>query len=396
MKFTKAEKKKSKLRLGLTGPSGSGKTYSALLIAAGMGGKVAVLDTERGSASLYAGLTAFDSLELNPPFAPGRFIEAIRTAEAEGYDTLILDSITHEWNGTGGCLQLVDEIAKARFKGNSWSAWSDVTPRHQAFLDAILQCNLHIIATMRSKTETAQSNEGGKVRVSKLGMKAEQREGAEYEFTTVLDLSHDGHFAIPSKDRTGLFAGSDPFVISAETGKRLMQWLNSGADSAPAPAPAPAQSPAPAQAPAQAPAPTLASHLPTEAVINDQQHRLLEAEIRTRGLDRDRVKTWVKRKWGVTHLTELPAQYLNTLMQNIAEWAGSESNQSREQVNRHDEKTIEYYPDDKYKIDLSKYENLIRTGKKSAMQIIMMIETKYAMTAEQKNRYLDIQAELQS
>lgn len=240
MRFEKAVRKKAKLRLALTGPSGSGKTLGALMIAKGIGGSIALIDTEKRSASLYAapvplpdGRTwtppEFDVLELGAPYTPERYIEAIEAAQQAGYDTLIIDSTTHEWSGVGGCLELVDEIARARYKGNSWSAWNDVTPRHRAFIDAMLQAEMHVIATGRSKTETAQTEENGRKRVVKLGMKTEQRDGFEYEFTTVLDLVHDGHFAVASKDRTGLFVG-DPAPISEETGVRLHAWLNTGAD----------------------------------------------------------------------------------------------------------------------------------------------------------------------
>ena len=230
MKFEKAMRKKAKLRLALTGPSGSGKTYSALLVAKGIGGRIAVLDTEKGSASLYSDVADFDVLEMDPPFAPERFIEAITAAEQAGYDTLVLDSITHEWSGVGGCLELVDTIAKAKFRGNTWSAWSEINPRHRLFLDAILRSPMHIIATMRSKTETAQVEENGRKKVAKLGMKSEQRDGVEYEFTTVLDIGHETHHAIASKDRTKLFSNADPVILSDQTGKQLLDWLESGAN----------------------------------------------------------------------------------------------------------------------------------------------------------------------
>ncbi|MGC4884975.1 ATP-binding protein [Providencia hangzhouensis] len=229
MKFAKALRKKAKLRLALTGPSGSGKTYGALEIAKGLAGKTALIDTEKGSASLYSDRFNFDVLELDPPFTPERFIEAIGAAQEAGYDNLIIDSITHEWSGSGGCLELLDGLAKAKYRGNTWSAWSEITPRHNAFLDAILRSDLHIIATMRSKTETALVDKGnGKKGVDKLGMKSEQRDGVEYEFTTVLDLNHETHTAMASKDRTGLFSNAEVTQLNESTGKKLMDWLNDG------------------------------------------------------------------------------------------------------------------------------------------------------------------------
>lgn len=228
--FKKAVRSASKLRLALSGTSGSGKTYGALLLAKGIGGKIAVIDTERGSASLYAdmpGMPGFDVLDLDAPFTPERYTEAIKAAEDAGYDILIIDSMTHEWNGEGGCLEEVDNIARARYRGNTWSAWNEMTPRHRKFVDAMLTSKLHIIATMRSKTEVAQDvDANGKKVVKKLGMKVEQRDGVDYEFTIMFDLVHDGHFANASKDRTGLFSSRpDPVVITPETGAEIKRWL---------------------------------------------------------------------------------------------------------------------------------------------------------------------------
>lgn len=221
--FKKAERKQAKLRLALAGPSGSGKTYSALLLATGLGGRIAVIDTEHGSASLYADLVDFDAMELHAPYSPERYIEAIIAAEQAGYDTLIIDSYSHEWTGSGGCLEQNETVAHQKFRGNTWAAWNETTPRHRKLTDKILTSSMHIICTMRSKTETVQG-EGKKI--LKLGMKSEQRDGTDYEFTVVLDLTHDGHTATASKDRTKLF--DQPELISDETGKRLLNWLNSG------------------------------------------------------------------------------------------------------------------------------------------------------------------------
>lgn len=229
-RFKKAERKQAKLRLAITGPSGAGKTYSALLVAKGIGGKIAVIDTERGSASLYAGLPEmpeFDVLELNAPFSPEAYIEAITEAESAGYDILIIDSMTHEWNGKGGVLEIHDSVTRTKAKGNSYTAWADVTPRHNAFVDTILQAGMHVICTMRSKSDfVLVENEKGKAVPKKVGLAPIQRDGLEYEFTVVLDVDKDGNFASASKDRTRLFL--DPVKLSEKDGIRIRQWLESG------------------------------------------------------------------------------------------------------------------------------------------------------------------------
>jgi hypothetical protein len=228
MSFTKAARKRSKLRLAIASPAGGGKTTAALNIATGLGGRIAVIDTERGSASLYSDQFEFDTLELGPPYSPERFIEAVQAAEKAGYDVLILDSITHEWDGSGGCLEINENLATSKYRGNTWSAWSETTPRHRAFIDAILQSNMHVISTMRSKTETVQ---GEDKKVRKVGMKNEQRSGTEYEFSVVFEIEHASHIAVATKDRTRLFA--DPKTITVDTGKRLLAWLDSGVEVAP-------------------------------------------------------------------------------------------------------------------------------------------------------------------
>ncbi|NBW20187.1 MAG: hypothetical protein EBR82_70680 [Caulobacteraceae bacterium] len=227
MKFTKATRKQAKLRLALTGPSGSGKTWGALQIAKGIGGKCVVIDTEEGSSDLYDHLHDFDVIDLRPPFSPEAYIEAIAAAEQAGYEIIIVDSVTHCWSGPGGCLEILEDVAKAQFRGNTWSAFSVITPRWRAFVDKLLRSPAHVICCGRSKTETAQVDDHGKKKVAKLGMKLEARDGLEFEFTCVLDIIHDGHYATVSKDRTGLFAG-DPKPITSDTGKRLAEWLSGG------------------------------------------------------------------------------------------------------------------------------------------------------------------------
>lgn len=222
--FKKATRKQAKLRLMINAPSGSGKTYSALLLAQGIGGRVALLDTENDSASLYANEFEFDTVSLKPPYTPERFVEIIKAAEAEGYDILVIDSASHEWTGSGGCLDINEHYAATKFRGNTWSAWSETTPRHRLFIDAILQSSMHIIVTTRAKTETTQ---GENKKILKLGLKPEQRDGFEYEFTVALDIVHSNHVAVPTKDRTQLFP-KDGAIITEQTGEMLLNWLNGG------------------------------------------------------------------------------------------------------------------------------------------------------------------------
>lgn len=221
--FQKASRKSVKIRLALVGPSGSGKTFSSLLIAKGLGGRIALIDTERGSGELYSHLCDYDVAHLSPPFTPGKYIEAIKMAEAAGYDVLIIDSLSHAWSGEGGVLDLHDRASKAL--RNSFTAWREVTPHHNALVEAILSSSCHIIATMRTKTAYEVSQENGKAKVSKIGLAPVQRDGMEYEFTVVMDLCVDGHVGTASKDRTGLFDGKH-VIPSEKTGRELNRWLS--------------------------------------------------------------------------------------------------------------------------------------------------------------------------
>ena len=239
--FRKAERRKAKLRLGITGPAGSGKTYGALLVAMGMGGKIAMIDTENGSGDLYSSLGDYDVCTLEAPYTVQKYLAAIQEAESAGYDVLIIDSLTHAWAGEGGLLDQQGRIADAG-KGNSYAAWRQVTPWHNKLVEAMLTSRCHVIATMRSKTEYVQEkNDRGKTEIRKVGMAPVQREGMDYEFGVVFDLSAN-HSATVSKDRTSLFDGQ-AFTLSKKTGEALRHWLESGAETPPA-QPAPKEPPA--------------------------------------------------------------------------------------------------------------------------------------------------------
>lgn len=259
--FKQAVRQVAKLRLALSGPSGSGKTYSALLIASGIVPmeKVAVIDTENGSANLYANLGMYSVLTLHPPYTPKKYMEAIHAAEQEGFELVIIDSLSHAWNGEGGLLEQKDKATDAKYKGNGWAAWREVTPEYNKLIETMLNSPCHIIATMRSKTEYMQDDSNGRKRIVKVGAAPIQRDGIEYEFTVVFDLSID-HVATVNKDRTRLFDGQY-FVPTPDVGKTLKQWLDAG-EPAPAPQPVPvaaAQSAPQPATPQQAPQPAVSS-----------------------------------------------------------------------------------------------------------------------------------------
>lgn len=242
-RFQKATRKKAKARVALVGPSGSGKTYTALVLARGLvgpSGTIALIDTERASASKYAGtVTEFDALDLDH-HAPQEYVQAIQDAAREGYDVLVIDSLSHAWNGRGGALEQVDMAAK-RTQNNSYVAWRDVTPQHNALVDAILTYPGHVIVTMRAKTEyVLETGKNGKQTPRKVGMAPIQRDGMEYEFDVVADMDLD-HNMIVSKSRCSALA--DAVISRPDTGMAdtLRTWLSDGVD-APPPAPAPAPS----------------------------------------------------------------------------------------------------------------------------------------------------------
>lgn len=224
MQIRKAQRKEAKIKLALQGPSGSGKTMSALLLASGITdwSNIAVIDTENHSADLYAHLGEYNVLQLSSPFTPERYIKAIEACEQADMEVLIIDSITHEWDGTGGILALHGAMA-----GNSFTNWNKITPRHNAFVQKILQSSCHIISTIRTKTDYTLSEKNGKMVPEKVGLKGITRDGMDYEFTIVFDLDIK-HNASASKDRTGLFMDKPEYVITPVFGKRILEWCNSG------------------------------------------------------------------------------------------------------------------------------------------------------------------------
>jgi len=234
MNLHQAKRSKARIRIALQGPSGSGKTYSALLLAYGLTGdwgKIAVIDTENHSADLYSDLGQYYVLSLNEPYTPKRYSEAILLCEASGIECIIIDSITHEWNGKGGCLEMHEQITAAMRVPNSFTAWASVTPEHQSFIDSILKSRCHVISTIRSKTEYVLTERNGKQVPVKVGMAPITRDGFEFEVTVSFDLDAE-HYAFVSKDRTNLFSGKPKFRVTPETGKTILDWCNAGEDMA--------------------------------------------------------------------------------------------------------------------------------------------------------------------
>lgn len=226
MQLKQSQRQQVKLRLGLSGASGFGKTKSALLLAYGMTqdwSKIAVIDTENSSASLYSDLGNYNVLDLQAPYSPERYIQAIELCETSGISVVIIDSASHEWNGTGGCLDIHEKL------GGRFQDWANVTPRHQAFINKILQSNCHIITTTRRKIDySLDVGSSGKTQVVKHGTKEITRDGFEYELTINFELINENYLAKASKDRTGLFMNKPEFLITSNTGRMILEWCNSG------------------------------------------------------------------------------------------------------------------------------------------------------------------------
>lgn len=233
LQFTKATKRRRKARVALMGPTGSGKTWTALEIARGLvgdTGRIAVIDTERGSASLYESLTEFDVLELTS-FAPERYVEAIKAATAGAYDALVIDSWSHAWSGKDGILEYVDQ-KKKQARGNDFTVWGDATPKQNEMVEAILAAPMHVVVTMRSKMAyilEEQERGGRKVQVPrKVGMRPIQRDGVEYEFDVVADMDLDHNLMI-AKTRCSILADVVVRKPTRDLGGTLRAWLEDGA-----------------------------------------------------------------------------------------------------------------------------------------------------------------------
>jgi hypothetical protein len=259
--FTKATKKQAKLRLALIGVAGSGKTYTALSIAKNLGSRIAVIDTERGSASKYSDVFAFDVLELDS-FSPERYVEGIAEAGKAGYEVLVIDSLSHAWAGNGGILEFVDNTKAADRSVNNFSVWRKATPLHNKLVDSLLAAPLHLIVTMRAKTEYAQEKDErtGKTSVRKVGLQPVQRDGLEYEFDVVADLDPDNNFIV-TKTRCSALAGKVFSRAGSEVAEVLTGWLSDGT------------------------APTVSHQPPTPATLSKERAHKMHQELGKLGID---------------------------------------------------------------------------------------------------------------
>jgi len=225
MELKKSNRNQARIRVAMQGPSGSGKSYSSLLLAYGIcqdWHKIAIIDTEHQSAHLYSHLGEYNVLNLSAPYTPERYIEAINTCENAGMDVIIIDSISHEWEGDGGILDIHSNMS-----GNSFTNWSKVTPRHNALVQKILASSCHIIATIRSKQDYILAEKNGKTVPEKVGMKGVQRDGLEYDYTIVMELDMHNNTTC-TKDRTQIFNSRIPFKIDESVGKKIKNWCKDG------------------------------------------------------------------------------------------------------------------------------------------------------------------------
>lgn len=322
MTIERATRRQAKGRMLLFGPSGSGKTVSALRIAQGIGGKILLIDTENRSSEKYADLIieegcepfVFDILPLSAPYSPQRYIEALHEGVQGGYDVCVMDSITHEWDGTGGVKEIVD-AAKSKFGGHAQGAWSVGTPLHNKFLEAILRTPFHVVATARSKTEWVEGEDArGRKVFNKVGLNAVQRDTIEYEFDVTMLLDSDNAARVVKTRAKPHFPPQQMFSpITEATGSLFLEWLSEGASPA---------------ATESIPAPVEAAK--PEAMSDGDRKELVDAATeRIHDLQKDfgdyaEGLNWVDQMhikigewWGVTEIDALDGEQLRTLISRL-------------------------------------------------------------------------------
>jgi len=306
IQFKKAVKSQARARIAIIGPSGSGKTYTALRIAQGLAGpdgRIAVIDTERGSASKYADEFEFDVLELET-FHPQHYIEAITAAEQTGYEVLIIDSLSHAWAGKEGILELVDqETLRSQSKNAFTEGWRKATPLHNRLVDTMLQSKLHLIVTLRTKTEYVleKDERTGKTVPNKVGLAPVQRDGLEYEFDIVADMTLDHHFIV-TKTRCRALDGAIINKPGAELGDVIKAWLSDGQ-----PVPTIPEKETPTPPPSKS----------NTALATQKQRKMIFAVAREQNISNDDLKAYIIATYGVTSTTELTTRQASELIDRL-------------------------------------------------------------------------------
>jgi hypothetical protein len=224
--FAPATKDQSRARIALCGPSGSGKTYTALALAHALGDNIAVIDTERGSASKYVGVNGWAFNTIAPTsFAPASLIDLLADAGSEGHDVVVVDSWSHYWMGVDGMLEQVDKHTKG---GGNFQGWKEERPTERRMVDAMIAYPGHLIVTLRVKTEyVIEEDERGKKKPIKVGMKPEQRDNIEYEFDLVGDLSFENVLTV-SKTRIPKLNRAVIDQPGADLAADVLEWLDAG------------------------------------------------------------------------------------------------------------------------------------------------------------------------
>lgn len=235
--FKQAVKTESKLRMAIAGPSGSGKTYTALAVATALvpSGRIAVIDTEHGSAAKYADLFNFDVANAAPPYHPDGLIRLVDAAVAAGYDIIVVDSVSHYWSGAGGVLDIKEDVERKMRNPNSFAAWKEVTPLHQRMVETLVGVNAHVIATMRSKQDYVLVERNGRMVPQKVGMAPVQRDGFEYEFDVMMDIDIE-HVGRVQKTRCPALVDGAFVKPGADVAGILREWLTGAAPEQAAPA----------------------------------------------------------------------------------------------------------------------------------------------------------------
>lgn len=234
--FRPAVREQTSLLIGLAGPSGSGKTFSALALAEGLadGGKIAFIDTEAGRALHYADRFKFDHCEIRPPFRPQAYSEAIAAADKAGYAVIVIDSMSHEYDGDGGIIEWAADLERNGTK--SPGNWKEPKTAHKRMMSRLLQCRAHLIFCLRAEEKIRiEKDDRGKTVVVPAGWQPLCEKRFMFEMTASFMLLPDRPGfpqAIKLQDQHRAAFPPDR-QVNAESGKALSAWAHGGAERRP-------------------------------------------------------------------------------------------------------------------------------------------------------------------